>query len=120
MSRNAIEHPTLCLFVLASSLALLASACSDPRADLPSHTTEISSLEPKAGKRVQVNVVSDISREECLALIEAYRGEGAPDGQVSVHKPSTLPVLRGHSVPWCVENFDGKGIYFNDVYHSDK
>lgn len=87
------------------------SACSEaPK--LPEHAVEKTSLAPRQGQRVQVNVGADISRAECEELINNYRSDGAPDGQVGVHKPSSK--LGGRLLPWCVENFEGDGITFND------
>lgn len=80
--------------------------------DLPEHSVDITPLEPRRGARVEIKVSSDISREQCEHLIKRYRQSGAPDGQVSVHKPSEI--LEGAVVPWCVENFDGAGIRWND------
>jgi hypothetical protein len=95
-------------FLAASALP----ACSNGTIALPEHSIERSSLAPKEGERVQVEVTRDITKDECSALIERYRSEGAPEGQVSVRKPSKM--LKGRPSPWCVENFDGKGIVFND------
>ena len=95
-------------FLAGSALA----ACSNGTIALPEHSVERSSLAPKEGERVQVEVTRDISKNECSALIERYREEGSPEGQVSVRKPSKM--LKGRSTPWCIENFDGKGIVFND------
>lgn len=81
--------------------------------NLPEHTVEVSSLEPRKGGRVQVRVKAFISDEDCSALIEAYRDRGAPDGQVGVNMPSNIEALNGAIVPRCLENFDGKGIVFN-------
>lgn len=82
-----------------------------PEQELPEHSVEMSSLAPKSGSRVQVSVRSEISEADCSNLIERYRSDGSPDGQVSVHMPSAL--LNGTMAPWCVENFDGSGIKFN-------
>lgn len=115
MHRNA-ERGRYRLVVSALAAFALTSACGDssvsPPAELPTHTSETSSLAPRTGKRVALTVTNDISRDECRALINAYRREGAPDGQVVVHKPSAA--LGGQSLPWCVENYDGEGIRFND------
>lgn len=116
MTRFKPERGAYRLIASALVIFALTSACSDksaePPADLPIHTSETSSLEPRTGKRVTLTVTNDISRDGCRALIEAYRREGAPDGQVGVHKPSAA--LGGQSLPWCVENYDGEGIRFND------
>jgi hypothetical protein len=47
-----------------------------------------------------------------VALVTGYQKKASPEGQVSVHKPSK--VLKGTMAPWCVENFDGRGVVFND------
>lgn len=92
----------------ASALILLAAlaACGD---GLPEHTVEMSRL--VEGQRVQVEAAGDITRDECISLIEKYRADAEPNGQVGVHKfNETL----GRVSPWCVENFDGRGIQFNE------
>lgn len=95
----------------ASALILLAvlTACGDDATGFPGHTVEMSrSVE---GQRVQVEASGDITRDECISLIEKYRADAEPNGQVSVQKfNKTL----GYVAPWCVENFDGRGVQFND------
>jgi hypothetical protein len=52
-----------------------------------------------------------ISRAECRALVKLYRKK-AKGGQVAVMRPVTSKSPgRG---PWCHDNFDGRGIVFND------
>ncbi len=81
--------------------------------ELPDHYfADDSPLSLKQGRRVQINVYDpNITREQCIALIDAYRERGAPDGQIGVQKP-----VHGGFAPWCVENFDGRGVIFNDFY----
>lgn len=92
-------------------LTILAIAGCSPDPALPEHSALMSSLEPKSGNRVEIRVNTDISEADCINLIKHYRPKGSPDGQVSVHKPSK--VLKGRLAPWCVDNFDGTGIFFN-------
>jgi hypothetical protein len=66
----------------------------------------------KGGVQVQVLVDVIITRGECRQLIAAYR-KRAKGGQVSVHRP-----VDSHSsgrAPWCVDNFDGRGVTFNET-----
>ena len=100
-------------YLAATTLAITLTACGTTNADLPEHDVDISALGAKDGQRVQVNVNSDISKEQCITLIDAYKSKAAPDGQVSVHKPSQM--LEGQVAPYCVENFDGAGVRFNDT-----
>lgn len=95
---------------IVTTLALVA--CRGP--ELPPHTiADDSPLAPKNGRRIEVHSSNPgLSKEECVALIEAYRSRAAPRGQVSVCKPSSQ--LESAMTPWCVENFDGRGITFND------
>lgn len=65
---------------------------------------------PEGGVQVQVIVTYVITEAECRRLIAAYRGH-ARDGQVSVHRPVTSK-KKGRA-PWCVDNFDGRGVTFN-------
>ncbi len=46
---------------------------------------------------------ADLTKEQCLALIDAYRSRAGKDGQVSVQNASKIS---GKS-PWCVDNMDG-------------
>jgi hypothetical protein len=87
---------------------LLASlaACGDR---LPEHNVEASRL--LEGQRVHVDAPGDITRDECISLIDKYRSDAEPNGQVSVHK---FNKALGHLSPWCVENFDGTGVQFNE------
>jgi len=97
-------------WIFLGSIFALAACGEAP--ELPEHTVEETSLAPRQGQRVQVNVSADISRAECEQLINRYRSDGAPDGQVGVNKPSAK--LGGSLAPWCIENFEGDGITFND------
>lgn len=102
---------------LAAGLLLLLhpAAPAQPANQVPRHRlASVRSLAPRVGRRVEVHVRSErLTKAECRALIDKYRTLGAPDGQVSVRKPSKL--LDGQIFPWCVENFDGRGVVFNDA-----
>ena len=102
----------LLVMTLAGMISIGLNGCGGP--DLPPHTVAAdTSLAPKNGRRIQLNSNTEqLTRDECAALINGYRRRAGPDGQVSVHKPSRL--LQGNMAPWCVENFDGRGIVFND------
>lgn len=82
--------------------------------ELPPHSVAgDSSLAPKDGRRIQLNSTNpNLTKDECIALINGYRHKAGKEGQVGVHKPSN--VLKGSMTPWCVENFDGRGIVFHD------
>ncbi|EKF17859.1 hypothetical protein [Nitratireductor pacificus] len=102
-------------FIGVGLLGLILLACSEAQENkLPEHTVDVSSLAPKTGKRIQISVSAKIARSQCSDLIEHYRSEGKPDGQISVHMPSAK--LGGQVLPWCLENFDGGGVQFNDYF----
>jgi len=87
---------------------------SEVSPSLPQHIlADNSSLAPKDGRRIQINSYNpNLTKDDCIKLIAAYRKKAEPGGQVSVHKPSKI--LQGSMTPWCVENFDGRGIIFDD------
>lgn len=96
--------------VCIAAMVLISCEGSSP---LPDHQMSADPL--GAGRnRVQVNASGEITRSECEALIKEYSTQAGSDGQVSVYKPSTK--LSGKPAPWCVENFDGAGIRFNDNF----
>lgn len=101
------------LFVVGVGLVVI-SGCGGGSQNLPPHVVaDDSSLAPKDGRRVRLDSSNaDLTKEECVALIDGYRKKAGLEGQVSVHKPSK--VLNGSMTPWCVENFDGRGVVFND------
>jgi len=100
-------------------IGLLVNASSASAQDLPEHTIADESSLPN-GTRIQINVDNaKLTRAQCSALIEAYQARALPKGQVSVHKPSTIEVLEGAVLPYCVENFDDEGITFNTDFHPD-
>jgi hypothetical protein len=79
-------------------------------AHLPAHTVAGNTALPN-GLRIQIDVNDpNISKEDCKNLILAYKEMAAPDGQVSVRKPSE----RGgrELLPWCIENFGSGEIRF--------
>ena len=79
---------------------------------LPKHTVAKNTQLPR-GRRIEVHVTNaDLTKAQCQQLIAHYRTSAAPDGQVTVRKPAKA--LGGELYPWCVENFDGKGVQFND------
>jgi hypothetical protein len=81
---------------------------------LPLHQVVTSSLGSK-GNRIQINVADvNLSQTQCQLLIDKYTSQALPNGQVSVHKPSLS--LQGELLPWCVNNLDGKGTFFNDYF----
>lgn len=94
-------------------LGIIGSLVSPNMADLPPHKIAAKTSLPSGGKRIQINVENKyLSKEECVALINAYRNEAEPRGQVSVHKPSAK--LENTMNPWCVDNMKGQGISFNE------
>jgi len=79
------------------------------------------SLKPDPGRRIEIHV-SDrfITKDECRAIIEFYR-EQANGGHISIHKCVADDSIlsddkEDNFYPWAVENFDGRGITFNDFY----
>lgn len=71
------------------------------------------SLAPKNGRRIEIRVSdAKLTKEQCTDLINAYKAQAGPEGQVSVRKPSK----DGNLYPWCVDNCDGTPIMFNDMY----
>jgi hypothetical protein len=93
---------------------MVASGGVDP--GLPPHTIDSdTSLFPKNGRVIHLNSNNpQLTRNDCIKLINAYRKKAGPEGQVGVSKPSRA--LEGRMAPWCVENFDGKGIVFQDYF----
>lgn len=102
----------LVLLICAISTAAQPQDYSDV---LPSHAVASNtSLAPKTGRRIEIHVGNpSLTKEQCKALIAHYHNQAAPDGQVSVQKPSAL--FGGALQPWCVENIGRGGIFFNDV-----
>ncbi len=108
------------LLVRVGPLFLLAllSACAQEtsKANLPEHrvvsNTDISTANMKR-RRIEIHVRNpNLTKDECRALINAYKNEAGPEGQVSVRKPDN----EGQLLPWCVDNMDGRSIIFNDFY----
>jgi len=93
--------------ITVAFLAVLIAACSDDDVKLPPHTVE--NIQIVDGRRIQIAVREDITQAQCRALIAKFRSEAKPEGQVSVHKPCGPSKL----APWCVDNFDGRGVTFN-------
>jgi hypothetical protein len=91
-----------------------APSSSPSSTNLPSHTVASdTSLAPKDGRRIEIHVSNPaLTKDECTALINAYRSKAGPEGQVSVRKPDKTGELQ----PWCIDNMDGKPIIFNDFF----
>jgi len=87
-------------------------------ASLPDHTVEKSSLGGNA-TRVQVNTNdAALSKEDCEKLITEYRDDAGEGGQVSVHKPSAA--LQNTLQPFCVDNMEGEGTFFNEFFFPEE
>lgn len=105
--------------VLSAAVTACGSASPPPApslvsvdtANLPGHIVVADEALPPKGRRIQLGTYSStFTRDQCTALINAYRPRAAPRGQVSVVKPSKL--MHGALSPWCVDNLDGKGVAF--------
>jgi hypothetical protein len=84
-----------------------------PRVVIPEHeVVSITSLSPKAGSRVQINVTDvNLTKEGCTTLLIAHSRKAGSGGQVVVYKPD--PDWDNEMGPWCVNNMDGAGPKFN-------
>ena len=105
-------------FLFLAATAVLGSGiggCQPSSPKLPPHVVASnSSLAPKRGRRIEIHSQNAaLTKPECRALIEKYRSAAAPDGQISVRKPSKM--LGNQMTAWCFDNFDGEGIQFNDA-----
>lgn len=86
---------------------------------LPEHVL-VDETRLSGGMRIQINSKDEnLSKEQCIALINAYREKGLPSGQVSVHKPSMDDDLAGTMLPYCTENYTEDGISFHTIYHPE-
>ena len=89
---------------------------------LPEHTVQESSLGAK-GMRIQINVQdSFLPKADCENLINYYKNRAKPNGQVSIHGPSTklqklFPEDPDSKKPqvWAYDNLDGTGIHYNSL-----
>ena len=88
---------------------------------LPPHTVESRDSLGSNGERIQINSLDpQLSKGDCEKLADNYKPQA---GQVSVHKPSLkfkklFPKATEEEItqPFCVNNLDGKGIFFNDHF----
>ena len=67
-------------------------------------------------KRVQLDAKDDISRDECRALAAHYLDAAGANGKVVVQKPNPKSPWNGKRAPYCANNLDGAGTFFNDEY----
>ena len=70
-------------------------------------------------KRVQLDAKDDISRDECRALAAHYLDAAGANGKVVVQKPNPKSPWNGKRAPYCANNLDGQGTFFNDEYFDD-
>jgi hypothetical protein len=88
---------------------------------LPPHTVASRVSLGSNGERIQVNSLDpQLSKGDCEKLADNYKPQS---GQISVHKPSLkfkklFPKATEDQLiqPFCVNNLDGKGIFFTDGY----
>ncbi len=82
---------------------------------LPPHTVAKDTVIAN-GRRIEIHVTTPgLTKDECRALLAAYRDKAAPAGQVSVRKPDKT----GELLPWCVDNLGGSPIIFNDDFFKE-
>lgn len=77
---------------------------------LPPHTVKTTTYKSigftdEGGKVLVESSDPKLSREDCIKLANKYKPVA---GQVGVHKPAK----DGNMVPFCVDNVDGKGVFF--------
>ena len=98
---------------------LLSTSTIFAQNNLPKHT--IADESPlMRGMRIQLNSNDkNLTKDQCIALVKAYSSRANYKGQVSVRKPSVMKELKGAIVPYCLDNFDGKGIIFNSDLHPE-
>ncbi|WP_350151353.1 hypothetical protein [Nitrosomonas sp.] len=102
------------LFVL-----LISTSAVFAQTKLPKHTIADESPVMR-GTRIQLNSNDkNLTKDQCIALVKAYSSRVNYKGQVSVRKPSIMKELKGAIVPYCLDNFDGKGIVFRTEYHPE-
>lgn len=76
------------------------------------HTVKMNAPLPREmGNRIEIHVAS-ATKAEARELIEKYRLQAQPSGQVSVRKPCSM----GYLMPFAVDNLDGQGVTFNDEW----
>lgn len=69
------------------------------------------------GKRIQIDTNdADLTRDECIAIASKFLEEAGVDGKVVVQKPNPKPPWSGKRAPFCANNNDGAGTFFNDEY----
>ncbi len=70
-------------------------------------------------KRVQLDAKDNISRDECRAIAAHYLDAAGANGKVVVQKPNPRSPWNGKRAPFCANNLDGQGTFFNDEYFDD-
>lgn len=81
---------------------------------LPPHQIAHYSKLSSGGSKIHIHSDNPLlSERDCINLVEEYREKASSGGQVAVHKPSLK--LDGTMNPWCVDNMDGRGIFFNSA-----
>jgi hypothetical protein len=104
--------------------AINSPSTSSPE-KLPPHTVASRVSLGSNRERIQVNSLNpQLSKGDCEKLADNYKPQA---GQVSVHKPSLKfkklsPKATEQEImqPFCVNNLDGTGIFFNDYFFVGK
>lgn len=77
--------------------------------DLPPHTVVSEKkigLATEGRRRIEVQASGEITKAECVALLEAYNDRAGYRGQVVVKTKNG----DGQYHPWCVDNIDGSPV----------
>jgi hypothetical protein len=122
-SKETVNNPPRTVKT-TSSPSTSSPSTSSPE-NLPPHTVASRVSLGSNRERIQVNSLNpQLSKGDCEKLADNYKPQG---GQVSVHKPSLkfkklFPQATEQEImkPFCVNNLDGTGIFFNDYFFEGK
>ena len=93
--------------------------------NLPPHTVASRVSLGGNGERIQINSLDpQLSKSDCEKLANHYKPQA---GQISIHKPSSMlkrlnPTATEDQLmqPFCVNNLDGRDVFFNDYFFEAK
>jgi hypothetical protein len=113
--KKAVEYQTNLEYAHQNIRTTANSSPSPSVVALPPH--RVSETPLGNGKRIQVDTNNpQLTHDECSRLAANYSPTAGQGGQIVIQKPNPDAPWNGKLLPFCVDNLDGKGVFFNDFY----
>ncbi len=93
------------------------SLATNSKPGAPQHRVSSEPIVNTSASRIVIETDDpNISREQCKALVQTYKGKAAGKGQIIVYKPYPQSPWNGRVLAFCFNDLDPKGTVINNFY----